>query len=91
MVDDLSVTLKEERHRRILATIRENQHASVAALSRTFGVSDVTIRRDLRELAEHGKVRRAHGGAVSLILAPSEPPVIQRMTRDEECKDNTLS
>jgi len=86
MGDDQFVPLKEERHRRILAAIRESQQASVAALSRTFGVSDVTIRRDLRELAGRGMLRRAHGGAVSAVLAPPEPPVIQRMTQDEACK-----
>jgi len=78
--------LKEERHRQILAAIRGNQHATVGALSRTLGVSDVTIRRDLSELAARGMLRRAHGGAVAAAPVPLEPPVIQRMTQDESCK-----
>ncbi len=38
----------------------------VADLVRDFDVSDMTVRRDIAELARAGLVRRVHGGAVSL-------------------------
>jgi len=59
----------------------------VAELSHRFDVSEVTIRRDLRELAAQGVLRRAHGGAVAAIPAPPEPPVVQRMIQAENCKE----
>ncbi|MCP4594144.1 MAG: DeoR/GlpR transcriptional regulator, partial [bacterium] len=68
-------------------TLRDNQQATVVELSHGFGVSEVTIRRDLREMAERGVLRRAHGGAVAAAPAPPEPPVIQRMVRAQNCKE----
>lgn len=78
--------LKEERQQLILETVRDNRQATVTELSQRFDVSDVTIRRDLREMAEQGMVRRAHGGAVVAATAPPEPPVVHRMTQAEHCK-----
>jgi len=83
----MGVPLKEERLHRILETIRENGLATVTELSRRFGVSDVTIRRDLRELAARGLLRRAHGGAVLATPTPPEPPVIQRMQQGRNGKE----
>ena len=82
----MAAALKEERQQRIVETVRQNRQATIAELSHTFEVSDVTIRRDLRELAAKGELRRAHGGAVAAVPAPPEPPVVQRMTQSEACK-----
>ena len=82
----MAVPLKEERQQQILEALRQNQRVTVADLSRSFKVSDVTIRRDLRGLAERGMLRRAHGGAIVAAPAPPEPPVVQRMTQAESCK-----
>ena len=38
----------------------------VAELSRDFGISEVSIRRDLEHLARGGLLQRVHGGAVAL-------------------------
>lgn len=35
-------------------------------LADTFGVSEMTVRRDLRLLSRQGKIERVHGGAVSM-------------------------
>jgi DeoR/GlpR family transcriptional regulator of sugar metabolism len=78
--------LKVERQQLILAAVKDERQATVAELSRRFDVSEVTIRRDLGELAAQGMLRRAHGGAVVAISAPPEPPVVQRMARAEHCK-----
>jgi DeoR/GlpR family transcriptional regulator of sugar metabolism len=77
--------LKEERQQLILETVQEDRQVTVAELSQRFGVSEVTIRRDLGELASQGALRRAHGGAVAAL--PPEPPVIQRMTQAHICKE----
>lgn len=78
---------KEERLQRIVEAVRENGQVTVAELSHRFGVSDVTIRRDLRELATGGLLRRAHGGAVPGTPVPLEPPVIQRMLQERIQKE----
>ena len=53
----------EDRHQKILAAIAQAELVSVAELSEQFKVSTVTIRADLNQLAEMGKVIRTHGGA----------------------------
>lgn len=78
--------LREERKRKILQFIKKNKKATVAELSKLFGVSESTIRRDLEELDEQGVIKRAHGGAIAVERAAPEPPIIQRMTENEEEK-----
>ncbi len=78
--------LKEERLRMTLEALREQGKVTVPELSSLFGVSEITIRRDLNELAQQGLVRRAHGGAVFPVEAPPEPPVIQRMQENRDLK-----
>ncbi len=56
--------MKDIRDLAILATLRENQAATVADLARATGSSIATIRRDLQRLDESGHLRRTHGGAV---------------------------
>jgi DeoR/GlpR family transcriptional regulator of sugar metabolism len=84
--NDMSSLLKEERQQLILEAVKDHRQATVGDLSRRFDVSEVTIRRDLREMAAQGMLRRAHGGAVLAVLASPEPPVVQRMERAENCK-----
>lgn len=54
----------EERRNKIISLIRNKGKASVNELSRSLGVSVVTIRKDLSYLEEMGKIVRTHGGAV---------------------------
>lgn len=56
--------LNLQRHTRILELIGERGKVEVSELSRLFGISEVTIRNDLKGLHQRGLVRRAHGGAV---------------------------
>ena len=51
------------RHAEMLALIRERQEVLVEELSETFGISLMTVRRDLQALEEQGKISRFHGGA----------------------------
>ncbi|MCA9882441.1 MAG: DeoR/GlpR family transcriptional regulator [Anaerolineae bacterium] len=58
---------KALRHHNILKLIQEDDSKHVLSttdLARRFEVSEATIRRDLQELAEAGRVQRQHGGAL---------------------------
>jgi DeoR/GlpR family transcriptional regulator of sugar metabolism len=79
--------LKEERQRLILEALQENKKVAVQELSRRFGTSEVTIRRDLQALASGGMLRRAHRGAILVNPAPPEPPVVYRMTLEQREKE----
>lgn len=78
--------LKEERQQLILEMLQEQKRVTVPELSRRFGISEVTVRRDLHELAQSGKLQRAHRGAVEVTPAPPEPPVVQRMAHLQPVK-----
>ena len=66
--------LQEERRRLILELLEEQGSVTVTDLCERFTVSDMTIRRDLRDLGKKGLVRRIHGGAVSNLSRGYEPP-----------------
>ena len=56
----------EERRAAILSMLDRATSVQVTQLAEAFGVSRVTARCDLDALARDGKLRRTHGGAVSL-------------------------
>jgi DeoR/GlpR family transcriptional regulator of sugar metabolism len=53
-----------ERRRRIAESIRSRGSVSVSEMAEALGTSEITLRRDLRLLAEEGLLVRTHGGAV---------------------------
>ena len=53
----------KDRENKILEYLSQNREASVAELCAKLFVSVPTIRRDLKALAEKGKIIRTHGGA----------------------------
>ena len=57
--------LKRERHAFILHQVNLHNKVLSTDLSLAINVSDDTIRRDLQELAEAGKLIKVHGGALS--------------------------
>lgn len=60
-----------DRHKAIIELLkREGGRLSVNALSERLGVSSVTIRQDLRALAEEKIVDRVYGGAVLRNMSP---------------------
>lgn len=61
-----SRTFAEERRAAIMDMLERASSVQVADIAETFGVSSVTARADLDALASAGKLRRTHGGAVSL-------------------------
>lgn len=66
--------LTTQRKKAILDELARNGQVLAGELSTAFGVSEDTIRRDLRELAADGRLQRVHGGAlpVSPALASFE-------------------
>jgi len=52
------------RHHEILEIARRDGRVTVELLAERFGVTLQTIRRDLAELADSGRLERVHGGAV---------------------------
>jgi DeoR/GlpR family transcriptional regulator of sugar metabolism len=56
--------LKQERHTRILEILGAEGRLVASELEDALGVSGYTIRRDLDELAEAGRLQRVHGGAL---------------------------
>jgi DeoR/GlpR family transcriptional regulator of sugar metabolism len=54
------------RQQAILTVVAQSQKTDVASLAERFGVSQVTIRQDLRALEDAGRIRRYHGGAMPL-------------------------
>ena len=55
---------QNERYEAILAVLNRLKKVSVQDLTHRFGVSEVTIRKDLGFLEERGKLVRIHGGAL---------------------------
>jgi DeoR/GlpR family transcriptional regulator of sugar metabolism len=56
----------EERQRHIARLVEEHGRARVTDLAARFGVSAVTIRKDLETLEQQRRLIRAHGGAVAI-------------------------
>ncbi|MDV3096734.1 DeoR/GlpR family DNA-binding transcription regulator [Burkholderia cenocepacia] len=68
--------LTTQRKKAILDALARDGQVLAAELSVQFGVSEDTVRRDLRELAAEGLLQRVHGGA--LPASPAIAPFAQR-------------
>ena len=66
--------LAAQRQSMILEQVRQQGGVRVASLVTEFGVSDMTIRRDLDVLARRGLVEKVYGGATARRAAVSEEP-----------------
>ena len=55
---------RSARQRAILKTLQQTRQVDVTELAQRFGVTGMTIRRDLAELDEAGQLQRVHGGAI---------------------------
>ncbi|UXX81712.1 DeoR/GlpR family DNA-binding transcription regulator [Roseovarius pelagicus] len=68
---------KSRRHDRILGVLETNPTIRVNALAQELDVSTETVRRDLAELDETGRLRRTYGGAVRTTVF--EPALAERL------------
>lgn len=55
----------QERLHRIMEYLERVGAARISELAAHFGVSDMTVHRDLRKLGEQGIITKVHGGAVA--------------------------
>ncbi|MDN5852332.1 MAG: DeoR/GlpR family DNA-binding transcription regulator [Actinomycetia bacterium] len=67
-----------ERQRAIVEHVRDRGAASIRDLAALVGSSEVTVRRDLRQLEATGELRREHGGAVPTAEQPREPTYAEK-------------
>ena len=70
----------------ILTEIKHKGFASVEELASKFGVSVITIRRDLDQLESDGFVERTHGGAIYTRHIASESSYIEKNSQNRELK-----
>jgi DeoR/GlpR family transcriptional regulator of sugar metabolism len=75
--------LPAERREKILRAVRAGT-TQVGQLAEAFGVSEMTVRRDLGDLERDGKLTRVHGGAVG---ATAERPFAEIAVERFEQKD----
>jgi DeoR/GlpR family transcriptional regulator of sugar metabolism len=76
--------LTAERRQAILARVERDGRVVASELVASLGVSEDTVRRDLRDLAEQGLLHRVHGGA--LASAPAAGSFTQRLEVSQEEK-----
>ena len=70
----------------IVQRLRSTGHVSVSEVSVALGVSEMTVRRDLRRLAESGAVTLVHGGASLPAGAAGHPAFVARAHLNAEAK-----
>lgn len=76
--------LTTQRKQLILQRLAHDGQVVAKALSEEWGISEDTVRRDLRELAAEGKLQRVHGGALPASAAVGDLRVRQELAPDEK-------
>ncbi len=74
--------LTSQRKQHILDVLQRDGQVIAKRLSQELGLSEDTIRRDLRELAQEGRLQRVHGGAL-----PASPAIADFAVREELSQD----
>lgn len=84
--DGPGLVFAQERQRHIARLVEEHGRVRVGDLATRFGVSTVTIRKDLVELERQGLLVRAHGGALAADRNHAERAfdIRERLQRDEK-------
>jgi DeoR/GlpR family transcriptional regulator of sugar metabolism len=75
-----------ERRQKILDLVLRNRSVQVTDLSRAFGVTEETIRRDLHALDGGRLLTRTHGGAIAIESEPEDLPYWMRQITNIEAK-----
>ena len=76
--------LTTQRKQLILQRLRQDGQIVAKALSEELGISEDTVRRDLRELAAEGRLQRVHGGALPASAATADLQVRAALAPDEK-------
>ena len=78
--------MPEERRNKIYKLLREVDSKQVSELAEEFDVSEMTIRRDLQDLAERDLVERTHGGAIARKKFRLDHNVEKRIQKNRQLK-----
>lgn len=79
--------LKESRKDMIMDMILEHGALDINSLAHTLGVTPITIRRDLSDLEEAGRIERIHGGArIKQSMLMTEPTFDIRVGQNQTAK-----
>jgi len=73
------------RHEQIVDLLTARKRVSIDDLVEHFGTSEATVRRDIRDLADHAAVRRIRGG-LELADPKTEPSISNRLSANHENK-----
>ncbi len=76
--------LTSQRKQHILDVLKREGQVIAKQVSQELGLSEDTIRRDLRELAAEGLLQRVHGGALPASPAVADFSVRQEIYADEK-------
>jgi DeoR family fructose operon transcriptional repressor len=76
----------EERYEKIMEHLKKDRSIKVSILTKEFGVSIETIRRDLEFLEKEGYLKRVHGGAVLEEVNSRELTFTVRETKNKKEK-----
>lgn len=76
--------LTAQRKQLILGRLATQGQIVAGELALELGTSEDTIRRDLRELAQQGKLQRVHGGALPASAATGDLRVRQQVSTDDK-------
>ena len=66
--------LASQRRSTIVSLVEETGAVKVSDLVDQLGVSDMTVRRDIEQLAREGMLERVHGGALAVGFRSSDEP-----------------
>lgn len=78
--------IAEERQKHILDRMSVHGRVHSASLAKELGVSEVTVRNDLKELEKEGLLKRVHGGAVQIRIQRYDPQFQEQIAMDVEEK-----
>ncbi|KGE18740.1 DeoR/GlpR family DNA-binding transcription regulator [Paenibacillus wynnii] len=77
-----------ERRHALINYISKKGSCSIPVLSEILNVSEMTVRRDLKQLEEEGYLQRTHGGAVSVASSrQNEPAFEEKKTSRQAIKE----
>ncbi|CAG7643815.1 putative HTH-type transcriptional regulator YdjF [Paenibacillus solanacearum] len=79
--------LPEIRHAKIIEALNETGSVKVSDISKSFQVTEKTIREDLEKLEQRGILKRVHGGAVLVEHDDSMLPILKRRVRQRPEKE----
>ncbi len=76
--------LTTQRKQLILSRLKRDGQFIATSFSEVLGISEDTVRRDLRELAAEGHLQRVHGGALPSSAAVGDMHIRAKLAPDDK-------